>query len=103
MILKGLNSDEENIFFVGGHQLMIAKMRQWAQKVEFIEPRDYTKEISSKATTVIICVAYLNHSMYHKTLSRINQIKEHHDVKVIYINTQSTNKEYLLKEIGSQL
>ena len=101
--LKFLNSDEENIFFVGGHQLMIAKMRQWAQKVEFIEPRDYTKEISSKATTVIICVAYLNHSMYHKTLSRINQIKEHHDVKVVYINTQSTNKEYLLKEIGSQL
>ena len=101
--MKFLNSDEENIFFVGGHQLMIAKMRQWAQKVEFIEPRDYTKEISSKATTVIICVAYLNHSMYHKTLSRINQIKEHHDVKVIYINTQSTNKEYLLKEIGSQL
>lgn len=101
--LKFLNSDEENIFFVGGHQLMIAKMRQWAQKVEFIEPRDYTKEISSKATTVIICVAYLNHSMYHKTISRINQIKEHHDVKVVYINTQSTNKEYLLKEIGSQL
>lgn len=101
--LKFLNSDEENIFFVGGHQLMIAKMKQWAQKVEFIEPRDYTKDISSKATTIIICVAYLNHSMYHKTISRINQIKEHHDVRVIYINTQSTNKEYLLKEIGSQL
>ena len=102
-VLKFLNSDEENIFFVGGHQLMIAKMRQWAQKVEFLEPRDYTKEISNKATTVIICVAYLNHGMYYKTLNRINQIREHHDVKVIYINTQSTNKEYLLKEIGSQL
>lgn len=102
-VLKFLNSDEENIFFVGGHQLMIAKMRQWAQKVEFLEPRDYTKEISNKATTVIICVAYLNHGMYYKTLNRINQLREHHDVKVIYINTQSTNKEYLLKEIGSQL
>ena len=102
-VLKFLNSDEENIFFVGGHQLMIAKMRQWAQKVEFLEPRDYTKEISNKATTVIICVAYLNHGMYYKTLNRISQIREHHDVKVIYINTQSTNKEYLLKEIGSQL
>ena len=102
-VLKFLNSDEENIFFVGGHQLMIAKMKQWAQKVEFLEPRDYTKEISSKATTVIICVAYLNHGMYYKTLNRISQIREHHDVKVIYINTQSTNKEYLLKEIGSQL
>lgn len=100
-VLKFLNSDEENIFFVGGHQLMIAKMRQWAQKVEFLEPRDYTKEISNKATTVIICVAYLNHGMYYKTLNRINQLREHHDVKVIYINTQSTNKEYLLKEIGS--
>ena len=41
--------------------------------------------------------------MYYKTLNRISQIREHHDVKVIYINTQSTNKEYLLKEIGSQL
>lgn len=102
-VLKFLNSDEENIFFVGGHQLMIAKMKQWAQKVEFLEPRDYTKEISNKATTVIICVAYLNHGMYYKTLNRISQIREHHDVKVIYINTQSTNKEYLLKEIGSQL
>lgn len=102
-VLKFLNSDEENIFFVGGHQLMIAKMKQWAQKVEFLEPRDYTKEISNKATTVIICVAYLNHGMYYKTLNRINQLREHHDVKVIYINTQSTNKEYLLKEIGSQL
>lgn len=102
-VLKFLNSDEENIFFVGGHQLMIAKMKQWAQKVEFLEPRDYTKEISNKATTVIICVAYLNHGMYYKTLKRISQIREHHDVKVIYINTQSTNKEYLLKEIGSQL
>jgi hypothetical protein len=102
-VLKFLNSNEENIFFVGGHQLMIAKMRQWAQKVEFLEPRDYTKEISNKATTVIICVAYLNHGMYYKTLNRINQLREHHDVKVIYINTQSTNKEYLLKEIGSQL
>lgn len=102
-VLKFLNSDDENIFFVGGHQLMIAKMRQWAQKVEFLEPRDYTKEISNKATTVIICVAYLNHGMYYKTLNRISQIREHHDVKVIYINTQSTNKEYLLKEIGSQL
>lgn len=102
-VLKFLNSDEENIFFVGGHQLMIAKMKQWAQKVEFLEPRDYTKEVSNKATTVIICVAYLNHGMYYKTLNRINQIREHHDVKVIYINTQSTNKEYLLKEIGSQL
>lgn len=102
-VLKFLNSDEENIFFVGGHQLMIAKMRQWAQKVEFLEPRDYTKEISNKATMVIICVAYLNHGMYYKTLNRINQLREHHDVKVIYINTQSTNKEYLLKEIGSQL
>ena len=102
-VLKFLNSDDENIFFVGGHQLMIAKMKQWAQKVEFLEPRDYTKEISNKATTVIICVAYLNHGMYYKTLNRISQIREHHDVKVIYINTQSTNKEYLLKEIGSQL
>ena len=102
-VLKFLNSDEENVFFVGGHQLMIAKMKQWAQKVEFLEPRDYTKEISNKATTVIICVAYLNHGMYYKTLNRISQIREHHDVKVIYINTQSTNKEYLLKEIGSQL
>lgn len=102
-VLKFLNSDEENIFFVGGHQLMIAKMKQWAQKVEFLETRDYTKEISNKATTVIICVAYLNHGMYYKTLNRISQIREHHDVKVIYINTQSTNKEYLLKEIGSQL
>ena len=102
-VLKFLNSDDENIFFVGGHQLMIAKMKQWAQKVEFLEPRDYTKEISNKATTVIICVAYLNHGMYYKTLNRINQLREHHDVKVIYINTQSTNKEYLLKEIGSQL
>lgn len=102
-VLKFLNSDDENIFFVGGHQLMIAKMKQWAQKVEFLEPRDYTKEISNKATTVIICVAYLNHGMYYKTLNRINQIRERHDVKVIYINTQSTNKEYLLKEIGSQL
>lgn len=102
-VLKFLNSDEENIFFVGGHQLMIAKMKQWAQKVEFLEPRDYTKEISNKATTVIICVAYLNHGMYYKTLNRISQIREYHDVKVIYINTQSTNKEYLLKEIGSQL
>ena len=102
-VLKFLNSDEENIFFVGGHQLMIAKMKQWARKVEFLEPRDYTKEISNKATTVIICVAYLNHGMYYKTLNRISQIREHHDVKVIYINTQSTNKEYLLKEIGSQL
>ena len=102
-VLKFLNSDEENIFFVGGHQLMIAKMKQWAQKVEFLEPRDYTKEISNKATTVIICVAYLNHGMYYKTLNRISQIRGHHDVKVIYINTQSTNKEYLLKEIGSQL
>lgn len=101
--LKFLKSDDEKIVFVGGHQLMIAKMRQWAQKVEFIEPRDYNKEISQKATVVIICVAYLNHSMYHKTLARIEQIKEEHDVKLIYINTQSTNKEYLLKEIGSQL
>ena len=35
-VLKFLNSDDENIFFVGGHQLMIAKMKQWAQKVEFL-------------------------------------------------------------------
>ena len=48
-------------------------------------------------------VSYLNHAMSSKAFERIEKIKKEHDVQVAYLNSQSTNKDFLLKEIGEQL
>jgi len=102
-VLDKLNSPDEHVVMVGGHPALIAKVKQWSPNMDFIEPRDYSKEISSKATIVIMNVSYLNHAMSSKAFERIEKIKKEHDVQVAYLNSQSTNKDFLLKEIGEQL
>lgn len=102
-VLDKLNSPDEHVVMVGGHPALIAKVKQWSPNMDFIEPRDYSKEISSKATIVIMNVSYLNHAMSSKAFDRIEKIKKEHDVQVVYLNSQSTNKDFLLKEIGEQL
>lgn len=102
-VLDKLNSPDEHVVMVGGHPALIAKVKQWSPNMDFIEPRDYSKEISSKATIVIMNVSYLNHAMSSKAFERIEKIKKEHNVQVVYLNSQSTNKDFLLKEIGEQL
>lgn len=101
--LRRLNHEDETVVMVGGHQALIARMKQWIPDIDCIESRDYTREISSRATIVILNVSYINHPMYYKAVDRIETIRRNHDVKVVYLNSQLTNQEVLLREIGKQL
>ena len=103
-VFKKLTSEDEVVYIVGGHQQTHVKIKQWLPTVNVIASRDYTKEISSKATIVILNTSYLNHPMYWKTQNRVEQLqKQNPELQFLYLNTQSTNRERILKELGAQI
>lgn len=102
-VIQRLNRKETT--FVGGHQSWQTKIKQWAPQATFIAPRDYTVTISEKTELVVLNTAYINHSMYYKVKARVKQIEQTTGkmLKLIYLNTQATNKEHIIEDIRQQL
>ena len=90
---------------MGGHQSWQTKIKQWAPQATFIAPRDYTVTISERTELVVVNTAYINHSMYYKVKARVKQIEQTTGkmLKLIYLNTQATNKEHIIEDIRQQL
>ena len=102
-VIQRLNCKETT--FVGGHQSWQTKIKQWAPQATFIAPRDYTVTISERTDLVVVNTAYLNHSMYYKVKARVKQIEQitSRKLKLLYLNTQATNREHIIEDIRQQL
>lgn len=95
-----LRLNSENVTFIGGHQNWIANTKKWAPKANYIEPHEAARKIPDKTKILIVITGYLNHGMFEHTKNAYKQLK---DCQMIYLNSQSTNKNIVLRDLGQQL
>lgn len=89
-----------DVTFVGGHQSWQANTKVWAPKATYIHPDEAARQIPKTTKILIINTGYLNHGMYYHTKNAYDNLK---DCQLVYLNSQSTNKNIILTELSKQV
>ena len=103
---KALSPDEAKAFFnskdvcfVSGHQNTIAKLKLECPEANFLAPRDYTVPFPENTKYLIFFASYSNHAQFH----RAKAFASNNDVKILFVNEQTSNPTKLLLELSKQL
>ena len=103
---KALSPDEAKAFFnskdvcfVSGHQNTIAKLKLECPEANFLAPRDYTVPFPENTKYLIFFASYSNHAQFH----RAKVFASNNDVKILFVNEQTSNPTKLLLELSKQL
>ena len=89
-----------DVTFVGGHQSWQANVKMWAPKATFIHPDEASRKIPQTTKILIINTGYLNHGLYYHTKNAYDSLK---NCQLLYLNSQSTNKNIILSELSKQI
>ncbi len=93
-----LNSTD--VTFVGGHQSWQSNTKQWAPNANYIHPDETARKIPKTTKILIINTGYLNHGLYYRTKDEYDNLT---DCQLLYLNSQSTNKNVILTELSKQI
>lgn len=103
---KVLSPDEAKAFFnskdvcfVSGHPNTIAKLKLECPEANFLAPRDYTVPFPENTKYLIFFASYSNHAQFH----RAKAFASNNDVKILFVNEQTSNPTKLLLELSKQL
>lgn len=91
--------NSKDVCFVSGHQNTIAKLKLECPEANFLAPRDYTVPFPENTKYLIFFASYSNHAQFH----RAKAFASNNDVKILFVNEQTSNPTKLLLELSKQL
>lgn len=92
--------NNNDVTFVGGHQSWQANMKQWAPLATYIHPDETSRSVPKTTKILVINTGYLNHGLYHHAKNDYDSLE---DCQLLYLNSQSTNKNIILTELSKQI